>query len=93
MVGSLFFLGFGLGAATLLRLADVKGRKPMFMFSLAASMILMSGYLVATSLKVIYILTFLNGFVLAARISVGYMYELEMVATHRKKQINFLGSL
>ena len=88
MIGSLYFLGFGIGAATLLGLADTKGRRPLLIFSIVATFFFNLGYLFANSLLEIYILTFLNGLGLAVRISVSYMYEMEMIPMKLKKSIH-----
>lgn len=77
MIGSLYFLGFCIGAATLLRLADIKGRRPMLIFSMVSSTLVTFCFLITNSLTIAYILTFLNGMFLAVRIAVGYMCILE----------------
>ena len=90
IIGSLFFLGFVIGAGFLLRLADIHGRKPMLLLSLLGSLFFGIGYLFVTNIYHIYILTFINGMVSSVRISVSYMYELEMVPEKMKKNINLL---
>ncbi|CAI2386847.1 unnamed protein product [Moneuplotes crassus] len=90
IIGSLFFLGFVLGAGFLLRLADIKGRKPILMASLIVSLFFGVGYLFVQNIYHIYILTFINGIVGSVRISCSYMYEMEMIPESMKKNINLL---
>ena len=54
LFGSLFFVGFCIGATTLLRIADIKGRKPVLLFSMATNMLISFLFLITNDLFVTY---------------------------------------
>ena len=72
--GSLFFFGVVLGAATLPRVSDTFGRRPLVLFG--ASLHLICGILVllSTSRILTYVLYFMMGFAMIGRAIIGYIW-------------------
>ena len=72
-------MGCFLGSFILPRLADVKGRKPMFQIGLVLYIITVVGLLISTSKAVLYALLVVGGVSEAGRCYVGYVYAVEIM--------------
>jgi MFS family permease len=84
LFGSLYFIGFVVGALTLLRLGDTLGRKPVLMFTSISYMILFLLFYFANSLVFVYTLLFISGVLGIARGSLFYMYMLELIPAEKR---------
>ena len=90
LFGSLYFIGVCIGAGTLLRLADIRGRKPVLLFSLALNMLITFLLWITNDLFITYLLVILNGIVIAPRVSISYLYMMEVIQESKKKLFNFI---
>jgi MFS family permease len=77
--GSTFFFGFLIGAAILLRLADIYGRKTMGLISLFFSFLFLVGLSMSDSIEMTYFLLFANGFFIAGRCGIFYILMMESI--------------
>jgi len=75
----MFLAGAWLGSFILPRLADIKGRKPMFLIGLVLYIITVVGLLVATNKYVMYGLLVLGGVSETGRYYVAYVYANEVL--------------
>lgn len=89
MIGSSFFIGAFLGSFILPRLADVVGRKPMFLLGLVLYIVSVVGLLVSTSKVMLYALVVLGGVSETGRYYVAYVYAVEILP----KRVQNLGGL
>lgn len=76
-----------------MRLADIKGRKPMLIIALFCTVLFTSVLLVTNSLIIAYIIIFLNGVVIAVRVSVSYVMMMELVPENKKKRYNLISAI
>jgi MFS family permease len=81
LIGSTFFFSSIIGVTIFPRLADIYGRKRIFLGGLFAHTILLSILLLMKSLNTAYILVFLYGLAEAAKDYAGIVYMLELVPT------------
>jgi len=79
LIGSALFAGWAISAAFLPRMADVYGRKPIYMWSMAAHAIVYAGIILSKDLVLTISLMFLLGVTTAVRASVGFLYMTELV--------------
>jgi MFS family permease len=79
LFGSLYFLGFVLGAIFLNRLADIYGRRYIAIGAVILSMLTGLVCLVSNSLWIAYMMVFIHGISQAVRTSVCYLYMMELV--------------
>ena len=77
-IGAAYLVGMVLGSVTVTRIADLIGRKPVFMTGLVIGNILQAFLIFNTNYNVACIIIFLIGFSLAAKYYVGYTYLVEM---------------
>jgi MFS family permease len=84
LFGSLYFVGFVIGAVTLLRLGDSIGRKPVLLFTSLCSMAVFALLFFASNLYLIYGLIMIAGWLGIARGSLFYLYMLEMVPNAKR---------
>jgi MFS family permease len=78
-LGSSFFIGAFIGSFILPRLADIKGRKPMFLLGLAIYVFVVLASLFNTSLYLAYVILFFGGISETGRYYVAYVYAVEMM--------------
>jgi MFS family permease len=78
MIGSSFFLGTFVGSFILPRLADIYGRKPMFLIGLVLYVITVQGLMHSTNKNMMYLLLFLGGISETGRYYVAYVYAVEI---------------
>lgn len=81
-LGSSFISGCFLGSFIFSRLADIIGRRPVFMFGLCLHMSVVLGSLVCKSINLAYFLLFLGGLGEVCRYYVAYVYNIEMMPMH-----------
>jgi len=79
LIGSCFLAGAWIGSFILPRLADIKGRKPMFMVGLVLYIITVVGLIFATNRYVMYLLLVLGGVSETGRYYVAYVYANEIL--------------
>ena len=79
MLGSAFFIGWTLFAVAIPRLADIYGRKMIFVGSLIMQAPTIYALILSSSVKLTTALLFVMGVLSAGRMSVGFLYIQEMV--------------
>lgn len=79
MVGSSFFIGAFAGSFVLPRLADIYGRKPMFLIGLALYIISNILLVNSNSKAMLYAMIVLGGISETGRYYVAYVYVTEIV--------------
>lgn len=79
MIGSSFFIGTFLGSFVLPRLADVVGRKPIFLLGLVLYIVTVVGMIFAKDVYVLYGLLVLGGISETGRYYVAYVYAVEII--------------
>jgi MFS family permease len=72
-------LGVAIGCLFLPRLADLKGRKPLFMVGLVLIMINTAGLALSKSLAVTYAMLFIGGLGTVGTCFVGFIYSVEII--------------
>jgi MFS family permease len=78
----MFFAGAFLGSLFLPRLADIYGRRPIYLFGLCLYACTAITYPFSKSLKLNFVLIFLGGISESARYYVGFVYLQELVPKH-----------
>mmetsp|Transcript_37795 Transcript_37795/g.57859 ORF Transcript_37795/g.57859 Transcript_37795/m.57859 type:complete len:100 (-) Transcript_37795:797-1096(-) len=78
LIGACFLLGIVVGCATLARLGDVVGRKPIYLLGMVMHIGFMICVLITTNRYVAFVLLFFFGVSLTARYYVGYTYNTEI---------------
>ena len=79
LIGSMFFGGTFVGSFVLPRMADIYGRKPLFLIGLALHICVVIALYFANSLEILYALMFLGGIAETGRYYVAYVYCVEMM--------------
>lgn len=79
LIGSMFFGGTFVGSFILPRMADIYGRKPLFLLGLALYICVVIALFFANSLGMLYALMFLGGISETGRYYVAYVYCVEMM--------------
>ena len=82
LFGSMFFAGAFIGSLILPRLADLYGRRPIYLFGLSLYTMTAIIYPLSRSLHLNFVLIFLGGISESARYYVGFVYIQEMVPKH-----------
>lgn len=78
-VGSSFIAGCFVGSFILPRLADIVGRKPMFLLGLTIYILVVIASLFTKNIKFAYFLLFMGGISETGRYYVAYVYLIEFV--------------
>ena len=78
MIGSCFLAGCFLGSFILPRLADIKGRKPLFLVGLVLYAFAVVGLLVSSNKWLMYMFLVLGGVAETGRYYVAYVYIIEI---------------
>ena len=86
--GSLYFIGYVVGALTFLRLGDIVGRRPVFIVGTTAFCFVSVGIYFATNLYLMYLLTFMMGTFEMVRFSLGYILMMELVQNKDKAKFH-----
>lgn len=84
LFGSIYFIGFAIGAITLLRLGDTLGRKPVLVLTSILNPIFMLGLAFGRNLMFLYVMIFLAGCVSIARSALFYLYMLEIIPDSKR---------
>ena len=79
MIGSCFFIGCFFGSFILPRIADIKGRKPMFLLGLAFYIICVVGLLFSNIKPLMYFFLIIGGISETGRYYVAYVYAIEIM--------------
>ena len=79
LIGSLFFTGTFIGSFLLPRLADIYGRKPLFLVGLSLYICVVIALFFTKSLSTLYFLMFMGGISETGRYYVAYVYTVEMM--------------
>jgi MFS family permease len=79
MLGSVYFGGWCSSLLWMPQLSDRIGRKTMFVYSLAMSVVLYTVMMFTRSFKMMVLSIFLQGFFNSAKIGVGWPYLIELV--------------
>ena len=82
LLGTLFFLGWVIGAATLLSLGDIIGRKRILLISATCLAFMMLGLVVVDKLWILYANLFVMGIFQGSKGSLAYIYMLELSPIH-----------
>ena len=77
-MGTLFFLGWVIGAATLLSLGDIFGRKKMLIISVIGILLMMLCLIVVDKLFLLYLSLLLLGLFQGSKGALAYLYMLEL---------------
>lgn len=93
LFGSIYFLGFAIGAITLLRLADKYGRKPVLAIWVGVSFINFLGLYLAKNIILVYSLLFLTGALTIAKGTLFYLYFLELLPERKKIKYHTVSGL
>ena len=78
LLGTLFFLGWMVGAATLLSLGDIIGRKKVLIISIVGLILMLLGLIIVDKLWLLYINLFFLGIFQGSKGSLAYLYMLEL---------------
>jgi MFS family permease len=73
------FIGVVIGCLILPRLADIIGRKPIFLVGLFLIMINTAGLSVCTNLTLAYFILFIGGVGTTGTCFVGFIYSVEII--------------
>ncbi len=84
--GSLYFVGYVVGALTFVRLGDIIGRKPVLLFGTTLFWLASIGTYFATNLYLMYFLTFLIGTFEMVRFSLAYLLMIELLPKDRRNK-------
>ena len=79
LIGSCFFIGTFVGSFILPRLADIIGRKPMFILGLVLYIVAVVGMMLASDVRVLFLLLVLGGISETGRYYVAYVYAVEIM--------------
>ena len=79
MIGSSFLFGTFAGSFLIPRLADIYGRRPMFILGLILFIATCIGLIVSRDIKAMYAFLFLGGISECGRCYVAYVYAIEIV--------------
>ena len=79
VIGSMFFVGTFSGSFILPRMADIYGRKPLFLIGLSLYIIVVIALYFVKNLFTLYFLLFLGGISETGRYYVAYVYAIEFM--------------
>jgi hypothetical protein len=78
MIGFVFLFGIVIGCLTVVKLADVHGRKPIYMVGLLFNLIVVVVLILSTNKFLDFLMLFVLGVSLTMRYYVGYTFNVEM---------------
>ena len=87
LLGSLGFLGWVLSLLVIPRAADRSGRKWIIIISSIAAVVAYIGIMFSTSIYLTYFFILFNGLTLAGRVSVGYVYMMELLPAESRTAV------
>ena len=74
LIGSLYFVGATVSAATLPRLSDIYGRKLLYIISMSGHFFAYLSIIISRNLTATIVLMFFNGYFSVGRTIIGYIY-------------------
>ena len=83
-MGSIFFLGWLLATFYVPRMGDLNGRKLPFLLSFFMSIVAYTGLILSTEIEVTIFLFFILGMCQEGKLSVCFVYLLEIIPHHYK---------
>ena len=84
LIGSCFFAGWALSAIFIPRMADIYGRKKIFLFSMALQLCTFLALYFSRDLNLTTVLMFIFGIAAVGRCSIGFLYLMELLPTSRQ---------
>ena len=87
LLGSLGFLGWVLSLLVIPRAVDRSGRKWIIIISSIAAVVAYIGIMFSTSIYLTYFFILFNGLTLAGRVSVGYVYMMELLPAESRTAV------
>jgi OCT family organic cation transporter-like MFS transporter 4/5 len=84
LIGSNLFFGWTLAAFVLPRLADIYGRRLVFMSAILLQTLCFAGLYITSNLYVAYVLMFFFGAAAVGRCSISYLYLMELLPKSRQ---------
>ena len=93
MIGSCVFAGWITTLYHVPRLSDRIGRKAIFQIGLTLQLVMLIGLFTTTDLRATYVFMFIFGMALSARVTVGYVYMMELTHTNNKVMIGTLSGV
>ena len=79
LISSCFLIGTFVGSMFLPKLADVYGRKPIFIVGLVLHLMAVTGIIISTNKHLLLVLMFMCGLSEVGRYYVGYVYAVEIL--------------
>ena len=92
LFGSMYFIGFFIGSAWFMRIADIKGRRMITMISIIGTIVWSLLIFAINNIILTYIFLLIFGIFVSVRILVSYLYVLELVPQTHRKQWNLIAS-
>ena len=90
MIGSSFLFGTFAGSFVIPRLADIYGRRPMFILGLIFFISTCIGLIVSRDIKAMYAFLFLGGTSECGRCYVAYVYAIEIIPKRMQSMAGLL---
>ena len=78
-IGSILFIGWSSAAFILPRVADIKGRKPVFCLSMLIQTVGFAGLFFSKNIYVTYVFMFIFGTASVGRCSISFLYLMELL--------------
>jgi MFS family permease len=79
LIGMVWFIGWVLALLIIPRIADLFGRKQVYMISMVCGTVVYGAVLLCTNVYFMIVLFFLSGIFVGIRMSMGYVYMMEFV--------------
>jgi MFS family permease len=77
LVGATFLIGICVGCLFVTKLADIYGRKPVYLLGLILNFVIIAVLMLVNSVIPIFVCLFFLGISITCRYYVGYSYSLE----------------
>ena len=79
LIGMVWFIGWVMALFIIPRIADLFGRKFVYIFTMVGGTIVYAAVLLCTNVYFLIVLFFLSGIFVGIRMSMGYVYMMEFV--------------
>lgn len=79
MIGSAYFVGWVATLIFMPRLSDLYSRKWFYLIGMMVNLLIYTGLFLCTNINVVIVLVFLDGCTSTPRVTIGYVYLIEMV--------------
>jgi SP family xylose:H+ symportor-like MFS transporter len=90
MIGSCFLIGCLVGSFIIPRIADIKGRKPMFLLGLFLYIICVFGLLFSKNKALMYTFLVIGGISETGRYYVAYVYAIEIMPKRLQNEFGLI---